>query len=108
MKSRISIEVDFENEHHPNQPVIQIISRQSDDVRDKLIQQFLQKFNGSGLCAIRWEQHYEGGDDNFKRVVIRPIPLYRMPDVSNEEMLKTFFETGELRSGRSSGMQEEQ
>lgn len=39
MESRITIEVDFENN---NLPIIQIVSRESDDVRDKLIKTFLQ------------------------------------------------------------------
>lgn len=39
MKSRITIEVDFDN---GNQPVIQIIQQQSTDVRDSLVQSFLQ------------------------------------------------------------------
>jgi len=41
MQSRISIEVDFENN---NLPVIQIVSKDSDDVRDKLVKSFLQSF----------------------------------------------------------------
>ncbi len=41
MKSRISIEVDFNNN---NLPVIQIVSQDSDDVRDKLVKSFLQSF----------------------------------------------------------------
>lgn len=41
MKSKITIEVDFEN---GNLPTIQILSRDSDDVRDKLIKAFLQSF----------------------------------------------------------------
>lgn len=51
MKSRISIEVDFDNH---NQPVIQILQHNSDDVRDKLVGQFLQSLNGSSWCNIRW------------------------------------------------------
>lgn len=39
MDSRITIEVDFENN---NLPVIQIVSKDSEDVRDKLIKSFLQ------------------------------------------------------------------
>lgn len=39
MKSRITIEVDFEKN---NLPVIQILQINSDDVRDKLLQSFLQ------------------------------------------------------------------
>ncbi len=39
MKSRIAIEVDFENS---NLPIIQIVSQESEDVRDKLVKSFLQ------------------------------------------------------------------
>jgi len=98
MKSRISIEVDFESEFKTNQPVIQIISRQSDDVRDKLLKHFLQKFHGSGLCKIEFKQRYEGSDDNFDRVFITPISLlFGMPDIDNKEQIQKFFETGEVR-----------
>lgn len=41
MLSRISIEVDETNNNHP---IIQIVSKESDDVRDKLVRQFLQSF----------------------------------------------------------------
>ncbi len=47
MKSRITIEVDFEN---ANEPVIQILQNSSDDVRDNLIKQFLE---GKGHLS-RW------------------------------------------------------
>lgn len=40
MKSRITIEVDFDNE---NRAIIQIISTPSEDVRDSLIKAFLEK-----------------------------------------------------------------
>ena len=50
MKSRITIEVNFEE---GNLPVIQIMSQQSDDVRDKLIQSFLQSLqHTSRWCKI--------------------------------------------------------
>lgn len=39
MESRITIEVDFENN---NLPIIQIVSKESEDVRDKLVKSFLQ------------------------------------------------------------------
>jgi len=53
MKSRISIEVDFENS---NQPVIQIISNDSEDVRDKLIKSFLEGLgHKSRWCRIEYK-----------------------------------------------------
>lgn len=50
MKSRITIEVNFEE---GNLPVIQVLSQQSDDVRDKLISSFLQSLqHTSRWCKI--------------------------------------------------------
>ena len=50
MKSRITIEVNFEEN---NLPIIQIMSQQSDDVRDKLLQSFLQSLqHTSRWCKI--------------------------------------------------------
>lgn len=67
MKSRITIEVDFEND---NQPVIQIVQRFSDDVRDKLISEFLHALGGqSSWCKI---DHIVGGSDHN---LIRLTPL---------------------------------
>lgn len=81
MKSRITVEIDYDNN---NQPVIQIISRNSDDVRDGLIKAFYQKLGGSSWCKIRFV-HDEGGYaypmeageqyvEGFKRIHITPIP----------------------------------
>lgn len=56
MKSRITIEVDFDN---GNLPVIQILQRSSDDVRDALIQQFLQSLqHTSRWCRIEYIDQY--------------------------------------------------
>jgi hypothetical protein len=74
MQSKITIEVDFENN---NRPVIQIIKRNSDDVRDKLISSFLQSLNGSRWCTIQWVGGTIGDptqQDQFARVHISPIP----------------------------------
>lgn len=67
MKSRITIEVDFEN---GNQPVIQIVQRFSDDVRDKLISEFLHSLGGqSSWCKL---DHIAGQPDHN---LIRITPL---------------------------------
>lgn len=68
MKSRITIEVDFEN---GNQPVIQILKENSDDVRDRLVSNFTQQFGGSSWCKIKWvtpETH-----DGSQAIFISPI-----------------------------------
>jgi hypothetical protein len=98
MKSRITIEVDFEN---GNQPTIQIVSKSSDDVRDRLIQSFYQKLGGcSSWCKIQFIQDVMDEDPEraFKRIYITPITeqeLKKEADVMleqyrlNEEWLKT-------------------
>lgn len=79
MKSRITIEVDFEN---GNEPVIQILSRNSDDIRDNLIKSFYQKLGGSSWCKIHFKQDVmdetvvsNTGNfvEGFKRIFITPI-----------------------------------
>lgn len=46
MKSRISIDVDYNN-----QPIIKIEYNESDDVRDKLVKRFLEGFGGDSKWA---------------------------------------------------------
>lgn len=77
MKSRITIEVDFQN---GNEPTIQILSRNSDDVRDNLIKSFYQKLGNSCWCKIWFEQDYwhennPNDERSFKRIYITPIPV---------------------------------
>lgn len=61
MESKIRIEVDFDN---GNRPVIEILPKNSDDVRDKLIKSFLQSFHGNCWCRIRWD----GGQNERVRI----------------------------------------
>jgi hypothetical protein len=74
MKSRITVEVDFDN---GNNPVIQIFSQSSTDVRDNLIRAFYQKLGSSSWCKIYFKHHYfdhEQPENDFKRIIIEPIP----------------------------------
>lgn len=79
MKSRITVEIDYEN---GNEPVISILARNSDDVRDGLIKAFYQKLGGSSWCKIAFVQEVLGiGEvmkedytEGFKRIFITPIP----------------------------------
>lgn len=73
MKSRITIEVDFEN---GNIPVIQIIQKDSDDVRDNLIRSFLQSLqHTSRWVKILYDGHYmqHGEMENIHKWILRPI-----------------------------------
>lgn len=67
MKSRITIEVDFDN---GNTPVIQILQYpDSNDVRDALIRHFTQQLGGSSWCQIKWKE----GLSDYNRIHISPI-----------------------------------
>lgn len=83
MKSRITIEVDFEA---GNIPVIQILQCSSDDVRDKLIKSFTENLGGSSWCQIRWlSGSYDVNEQTkFEKIFITPI---------NEKDLKEQAET---------------
>lgn len=91
MKSRITIEVDFNN---GNIPVIQIIQAASDDVRDKLIQSFTQCLGGSSWCQIKWVGGgnplvEKDGHFDFSRIFITPIGHSQLKEQA-EIMLEQF------------------
>lgn len=80
MKSRITIEVDFDN---GNEPVIQILSRNSDDIRDNLIKSFYQKLQSSSWCKIVFRQDHQDvliPENGFKRIYITPIPQEKLKE----------------------------
>lgn len=72
MKSRITIEIDFDN---GNKPVIQILQSRSDDVRDSLISAFLQTLQGiSSWCRISRNKTFPVADENYPdRWIIEPV-----------------------------------
>ena len=85
MKSRISIEVDFENN---NQPVIQILqTSDSNDVRDKLLSHFCQSFGGSSWCNIRWAEPSLGQN----RIFITPIRVEQFEEQANKMLEQAKF-----------------
>ncbi len=70
MLSRLTIEVDFSN---GNIPCIQILQENSDDVRDKLVSQFVQSLmHTSRWCKIE----YIGAQKFAQRWSITPISPY--------------------------------
>lgn len=72
MKSRVSIDVD-----HDNQPVIKIEHSQSEDVRDKLVKKFLTSFGGES----RWAEFYFT-DNSMGNVnstaLVRPLSIFEV------------------------------
>ena len=74
MKSRITIEVDFD---HNNLPVIQILENHSDDVRDRLIGHFLQSLqHTSRWCKIL----FIADDSKGRHWRIYPMTPYEIPE----------------------------
>lgn len=86
MQSKITIEVDFEN---GNEPVIQIISRQSDDIRDKLIRFFIERLgHSSSWCKIYCTTTYEGEVDRFQKWKISPIKPEQFSEEANAMLIQ--------------------
>lgn len=77
MKSRITVEVDFEN---GNRPILQLIRKHSDDTRDSLINAFLE---GRGHQS-RWLRIEYKGDvlDGGSRFHINVIGTNDLPEES--------------------------
>jgi hypothetical protein len=71
MKSRITIEVDFDN---GNVPVIIIQEKFSDDIRDKLLFSFLEKGKGEGGLVLHDLGHFTtyGEETDVHRWSIAP------------------------------------
>lgn len=65
MKSKITIDVDFDN-----QPVIQIDYIDSPDVRDKLVKKFMETFGGSPFTFTTWS-YFKPDATTIK---LRPVP----------------------------------
>ena len=76
MKSRITIEVDFENN---NQPMIRVIQdRSSDDVRDKLLKDFAEKLGyASSWLKVKFPAY---GPDTALIYTIHPITPEQMEE----------------------------
>ncbi len=66
MKSKISIDVDYDN-----QPIIKIEYLPSEDVRDKLVKKFLETFGADSVFCTHIFEHEL--PDGYKRTIIRPI-----------------------------------
>ena len=90
MKSRITIEVDFDN----GNPYLKVINDQfSDDVRDKLVTHFRQKLgHTSSWCSVRFNDHLLNQDDKVY-FEIHPIPPHEL-----EHHVKVMAEQARLNS----------
>src|SRR5689334_13100609 len=89
MKSRLTIEVNFDE---GNIPVIQVISEYSDDVRDKLIANFLQSLSHTS----RWCKILYMGNRSTDANVVRD-KWHIMPMIPDEipqeiELMKGIYE----------------
>lgn len=75
MKSRITIEMDFDS----LEPVIQVDTRASDDVRDKLIQVFFEKLKGESTSLRVGAPVYLDGLVRRKIYAVEPDPKDSIP-----------------------------
>jgi len=83
MKSRITIEVNFDEN---NLPVIQILSQNSDDVRDKLIQSFLQSLqHTSRWCKILYIGNF-GVADMIKNNPVAEVHKWHIVPITPKEI----------------------
>lgn len=99
MKSRITIEVNFDE---GNLPVIQILSQHSDDVRDKLISSFLQSLaHTSRWCKIVYMGNYSVY--GTKEAELNPVHRWHIvpirPDEIREEIKLMEFTIGDGKDG---------
>lgn len=86
MESRITVEINFDEQ---NRPVIQVLARQSDDTRDKILKAFLESLGGdSNWLNISLVQHHDDIQAPFKRYFIRAI--------TPEELKETHRSMGEI------------
>lgn len=80
MKSRITVEIDFDNN---NRPVIQVHERDSDDVRDRLISAIFEKL-GHYSRWFRVEFKHNTMNDEGAGSVWHLVPI--SPDEYDEEI----------------------
>lgn len=92
MKSRITIEVDFEN---GNLPIIQILSRESDDVRDNLIRQFLQSLQHTS----RWVR-IEYIDEHASKEDSKSVWRWHLKPITPKELSKEISLMTEVRDAK--------
>jgi hypothetical protein len=74
MKSRITIEID-----HDNQPIIKINYEPSGDVRDALVKRFMESFGGAS-CWATFLFDNAGYEANNRVATIRPIHPTELPE----------------------------
>jgi hypothetical protein len=80
MKSRITIEIDFENN---NEPFIEVLLHKSDDVRDKIIQAFTEKLSTNNLSVV-YNESYEDSPTYKRYKIIPNLPKVIQPGTLNK------------------------
>jgi hypothetical protein len=70
MKSKVRIGVDTDN-----QPIIEVLWEESEDVRDLLVLRFIESFGYNGnIAKIKIYDKVHGPGPETKKLVVRPIP----------------------------------
>lgn len=87
MESRINIAVDFNNS---NRPVIRIIQKNSDDVRDSLVHNFINHLDHTSIS--RWVRlEYMGDHQGTHSWQLVPITSEELP--SEVELMQALIST---------------
>jgi hypothetical protein len=89
MESRIQISVDFENK---NRPVIKILQKESDDVRDSLVHNFINHLDHTSIS--RWVRlEYMGEFSGSHSWQLVPITSEELP--AEVELMQAMIRTKE-------------
>lgn len=92
MKSRISIDV-----NEDNQPIIKIEWNESDDVRDKLVKRYLEKFGtDSHIAKFQYENWFIENTTNNRLASITPLSLKELR--KETKLLNLYFDDIDSRS----------
>lgn len=92
MKSRITIDV---NEH--NQPIIKIEWNDSEDVRDKLVKRYLEKFGtDSHIAKFQYENWFVENTPANRLASITPLSVEELRQET--KLLKLYFDDIDSRN----------
>lgn len=90
MESRIQISIDFENK---NRPVIKILQKSSDDVRDSLVNNFINHLDHTSIS--RWVRlEYTGEQSGSHSWQLVPITSEELP--YEAELMQTMIRSKDI------------
>lgn len=99
MKSKITIEIDFQN---GNQPVLRVVRKQSDDVRDDLVQALFNALDHDAPAFLKVE--YEGNrpyhDADLAPGETLHAHVYKLTPIKEDELVDAYQRIGKWFEGK--------